>query len=214
MKKFSQFLEEATTSLASMQGKRLGLVPDGHGSWYDKNGEFTAKNQGGRLKFYNQNQVPGKQDPPQIRTRANQQPVATQVFRKNITKENVFNTCDAVLREKYISKQIFNEGDFVKNLNTDLVGKIIRRGTNYLICVTEENEMFKSWIQDVIEYTEVKMDRKMRAKDKPNTLVGTTGYFLNVAEKTPGALGTGSQYLSKGQNPYGINFINKYKVNN
>jgi hypothetical protein len=214
MKKFSQFLNEATTSVANINGKRLGLLPDGHGGWYDKSGEFVAKNEGGRLKFYNQNQVAGSQDPPQIRTQANQRPVATQVFRKKIKTENVISDYDKILREKYISKEIFNEGDFVKNLNNDLIGKIIRRGTNYLICVTEENKMFKSWIKDVVEYTEVKMDKKMRAKNKPNTLVGTTGYFSNVAEKTPGALGTGSQYLAKGQNPYGINFINKYKINN
>jgi hypothetical protein len=78
MKRFSQFLSEAKESQAVMQAKRLGLTGDGHGGWYDKNGEFTAKTVGGRLKFYNQNQVPGEQDPPQRRTSANQQPVATQ----------------------------------------------------------------------------------------------------------------------------------------
>lgn len=78
MKRFSQFLSEAKESQAVMQARRLGLTGDGHGGWYDKNGEFTAKTEGGRLKFYNQNQVPGQQDPPQRRTAANQQPVATQ----------------------------------------------------------------------------------------------------------------------------------------
>ncbi len=78
MKRFSQFLSEAKESQAVMQAKRLGLTGDGHGGWYDKNGEFTAKTVGGRLKFYNQNQVTGEQDPPQRRTAANQQPVATQ----------------------------------------------------------------------------------------------------------------------------------------
>ena len=78
MKSFSLFLLEAKESQAVMQAKRLGLTGDGHGGWYDKNGEFTAKTVGGRLKFYNQNQVPGEQDPPQRRTPANQQPVATQ----------------------------------------------------------------------------------------------------------------------------------------
>tara|TARA_B100001996_G_scaffold45698_1_gene32971 strand:- start:253 stop:723 length:471 start_codon:yes stop_codon:yes gene_type:complete len=59
------------------------------------------------------------------------------------------------LRENYISKRIFNIGDMVENLNTGLIGKIIRRGTSYLICVTEDNMMFKSWIKDLNEYTEV-----------------------------------------------------------
>ena len=55
------------------------------------------------------------------------------------------------LRENYISGSIFNLGDIVENVNTGLVGKIIRRGTNHLICVTKENYMFKSWIHDVME---------------------------------------------------------------
>jgi hypothetical protein len=78
MKRFSQFLSEARESQAVMQAKRLGLTGDGHGGWYDKNGEFTAKTVRGKLKFYNQNQVIDQQDPPQRRTAANQQPVATQ----------------------------------------------------------------------------------------------------------------------------------------
>ena len=55
------------------------------------------------------------------------------------------------LRENYIQENIFKVGQLVENLNTGLVGKIIRRGTNYLICVTEDNIMFKSWIKDVTE---------------------------------------------------------------
>ena len=52
------------------------------------------------------------------------------------------------LRENYIKGKIFRIGDIVENLNTGLVGKIIRRGTNYLICLTQEEYMFKSWIKD------------------------------------------------------------------
>ena len=102
------------------------------------------------------------------------------------------------LRENYISKRIFNIGDMVENLNTGLIGKIIRRGTSYLICVTEDNMMFKSWIKDLNEYTEVKMDSEMRDKDHPNTLVGTAGY-KKYAQK----MARGSEW--------GKQFINKYK---
>lgn len=63
------------------------------------------------------------------------------------------------LRENYISEKIFNLGDIVENLNTGLVGKILRRGTNHLICVTENNIMFKSWIRDVMEYSENNMNK-------------------------------------------------------
>jgi len=55
------------------------------------------------------------------------------------------------LRDNYISGNIFNIGDIVENLNTGLIGEIVRRGTNHLICVTKENYMFKSWIKDVME---------------------------------------------------------------
>ncbi len=118
------------------------------------------------------------------------------------------------LRENYISEKIFQIGQLVENLNTGLVGRIIRRGTNYLICVTESGMMFKSWIKDMMEtkkYTEVTMDRQMRMPGKRNTLVGTTGYFLNASEQTPGAIGTGSENLQQGGKAYGINFINKYR---
>ena len=96
------------------------------------------------------------------------------------------------LREQYVTKKIFNIGDLVENLNTGLVGRIIRRGTNYLICVTEEDNMFKSWIRDVMEAVKPAEktqkygdDSIYRAPGKPNTLVGTTGY-LKYAMKVMG----------------------------
>ena len=122
------------------------------------------------------------------------------------------------LRENYISEKIFQIGQLVENLNTGLVGRIIRRGTNYLICVTESNMMFKSWIKDVMEtkkYTEVKMDSKMREPGKPNTLVGTSGFYKYVADMTPEAPETNLQYGAKPYRGYKVSnireFINKYR---
>ena len=117
------------------------------------------------------------------------------------------------LRENYISNNVFKIGEVIQNLNTGMVGEIIRRGTNYLICVTESNQMFKSWIKDVVEYTEVKMDRMYREPNKPNTLVGTTGFFEYAAKQTPGAVETGKENLQPDGKAYGINFINKYRKN-
>ena len=105
------------------------------------------------------------------------------------------------LRENYISENIYQIGSLVENLNTGLVGRIIRRGTNYLICVTEDHIMFKSWIKDVTEakkYTEVHMSSTEREPGKPNTLVGTDGYKKYVETMIPGS-------------SWGIQFINKYK---
>ena len=115
------------------------------------------------------------------------------------------------LRENYIQEKIFNVGELVENLNTGLVGRIIRRGTNYLICVTEDRIMFKSWIKDVMEtYQEKRMDKKMRLPGKPNTLVGTTGFLKYTSQQTPGSEG-GKENLAYGQKNFGLNFINKYR---
>ncbi len=108
------------------------------------------------------------------------------------------------LRERYLTGDLFKIGDIVENLNTGLIGKIMRRGTNYLICVTEQDNMFKSWIRDVMEYTEKKMNSKMRDKIHPNYLAGTSGYRKNAQAKVPGQ--------GKIKNFDIEQFINKYKV--
>lgn len=418
MKDFFRFISEAKESQASMQARRLGLKGDGHGGWYNSQGEFVAKTEKGELKFYNQGQRTGERDLPQQRTKANQQVAATQAatkpqeqqperkqaevlrgdedgqaitvvfgrfnppttghkklldsassissgselriypsrtqdpkknpldpstkieymkkmfpkyeeniiddenmksifdvlvgadqdgftdvtivvgadrlgefknlankyngdlynfdminvvsagerdadaegvegmsaskmrkaaadndldtFKSGIPKsfspeetKNLFNALRKSmrvsakesynlweiapkfdmwnLRENYVTKNIFRLGDFVENLNTGLVGEVIRRGANHLICVTKEGWMFKSWIKDLMEYTEVKMDKQMRTPKKPNTLIGTTGYFKTAAKMTPGSLGVGKENLQYGGKSYGLNFINKYK---
>jgi phosphopantetheine adenylyltransferase len=112
------------------------------------------------------------------------------------------------LRENYVSKNIFNIGDVIENLNTGLSGKIIRRGTNYLICVTEDNIMFKSWIKDVTEaYTEKNMSKVERVPGKPNTLIGTDGYMKVAAMNNPWAIHHNTNLLSS----YGKEFINKHR---
>ena len=119
------------------------------------------------------------------------------------------------LRENYVTGKIFNINSIVENLNTGLIGKVIRRGTNYLICVTEDNMMFKSWVRDLKEYSEVKMDSKERVPGKPNTLAGTSGYFKHVADLTPGFEKGDKTNLQDGGKPYKgydiKNFINKNK---
>ena len=123
------------------------------------------------------------------------------------------------LRENYVNGNIFRIGDIIENLNTGLVGKIIRRGTNYLICLTKEEYMFKSWIKDVMEYQEKRVEGKMRAPGKPNTLVGTGGFFKYAVDMTPGFEKGDPTNLQYGAKPYSgykqlnvRDFINKYKV--
>jgi len=93
------------------------------------------------------------------------------------------------LRENFVKKNIYKVGDLVENLNTGLVGKIIRRGTNYLICVTEDDIMFKSWIKDVTD---------------------VSGVPANQREVGTDALRKYTETMVKGST-WGRQFINKYK---
>jgi len=103
------------------------------------------------------------------------------------------------LRENYVTGKIYRIGDIVENLNTGLVGKIIRRGTNYLICVTEDEYMFKSWIRDVMEAEVPSTNLKKLVKkaidrrdnnidgfvDKEDPKVGPYGAFIPQARNLP-----------------------------
>ena len=100
------------------------------------------------------------------------------------------------LRENYITKKIFNVGEVVENLNSGLIGRIIRRGTNYLICVTEDNLMFKSWIKDVSEA--VVNGTHKQGVPPDDRLVGTDKHLKYVQSMVPGY-------------SYGKQFINKYR---
>jgi len=121
------------------------------------------------------------------------------------------------LRENYVSGNIFRLDSIVESLKTGLIGRVIRRGANHIICVTEDNIMFKSWVRDLNEYTERKMERKERVLGKPNTLTGTDGYFKYAADMTPGFEKGDKKNLQPGGKPYKgprsniKEFINKYR---
>jgi hypothetical protein len=100
------------------------------------------------------------------------------------------------LRENFVNKNIFNVGQVVENLNTGLVGKIIRRGTNHLICVTEDNIMFKSWIKDVQEAVVNGTEKSGVPANQRE--VGTDAHRKYVETMVPGS-------------NWGRDFINKYR---
>lgn len=74
------------------------------------------------------------------------------------------------LRQDYKNNGLFEVGSLVENQNTGLQGRILRRGSNHLICVTKEGVMFKSWLKDVREVYEI----------------GTCEYRAHAQEMTPG----------------------------
>ena len=100
------------------------------------------------------------------------------------------------LRDNYVSGNIFNLGDVVESLHTGLIGEIVRRGTNHLICVTKENYMFKSWIKDVMEA--VVNYPGPSGVDSDQRLVGTDAHRKYVMRMT------GTTDIK--------NFINKFKA--
>ena len=100
------------------------------------------------------------------------------------------------LRESYVANEIFKMGDKVENLNTGLIGRIIRRGANHLICVAENNIMFKSWVKDLKEYMVNATTPSGVSSDK--RLVGTDEHRKYVESMVPGS-------------SYGFQFINKYR---
>jgi hypothetical protein len=100
------------------------------------------------------------------------------------------------LRENFINEKIFKVGEIVENINTGLVGKIIRRGTNHLICVTEDKIMFKSWIKDVSEA--VTNSNAPSGVPADQRLVGTDAHRKYVEKMVPGS-------------EWGKQFINKYR---
>ena len=103
------------------------------------------------------------------------------------------------LRENYVSKAIFKIGEVVENLNTGLIGRIVRRGANHLICVTEDKIMFKAWIKDVNEA--IVNGTEKGGVPVSQREVGTNSHFRYVQSMVPGCT------MSSGRD-----FINKYKI--
>jgi hypothetical protein len=85
-------------------------------------------------------------------------------------------------QKSYMLGNMFAEGSWVKNSDGD-VGKIHRRGVNYIIAVTEEGKMFRAWVKDIKE---------------------DCGCFLNVPEPLKERDGSDNIEAALG-------FINKYK---
>ena len=61
------------------------------------------------------------------------------------------------VRDQYYREEIYKEGEWVLT-EKGHVGKIIRRGPNYLICLTAEETKFRTWVKDVKEVFEIGTD--------------------------------------------------------
>ena len=131
---------------------------------------------------------------------------AEELFKKIRTAMNVkegFNMWEIApkfdwkgLRDNYVQEKIYRVGQLVENMNNGLVGRIIRRGANHLICVTEEKLMFKSWIKDVSEA--IVNGTTQSGVPANQREVGTDAHRKYAETMVPGS-------------SYGRHFINKYR---
>ena len=54
------------------------------------------------------------------------------------------------IRDLYIREVIFNIGDKIDYIKEDVQGKVVRRGTNYVVLEDNNNNLHKAWIWDCI----------------------------------------------------------------
>jgi hypothetical protein len=76
------------------------------------------------------------------------------------------------LREEYYHDNIFKVGDIVESLSTGVIGKVIFRGSNYIIMLDEEGRTFRTWLDNITE--------------KEHWEIGTDKYRIALQKLTPG----------------------------
>ena len=74
-----------------------------------------------------------------------------------------------ITKDKFYKNEVYKTGEWVLT-EQGQVGKIHRRGPNYVLCLTAENTKFRSWITDIKEVFEI----------------GTDAYREYVMSVTPG----------------------------
>lgn len=91
------------------------------------------------------------------------------------------------LRENYYQGKIFKIGSIVENLNTGIVGRVVNRGTNYVLYVDENDVQYRGWLKDLSE-----------GEDPATQLeIGTDKYRSYVQSLTPGQPVTNFYDLNK-----------------
>ena len=61
------------------------------------------------------------------------------------------------LREAYFEGNVFEVGTFVENVNTGIISKIVSCGSNYVISIDERDNIFRTWLRDLVEKNDIKM---------------------------------------------------------
>jgi len=66
------------------------------------------------------------------------------------------------IRDLYIREQIFNIGETVDYIKEDIQGKVVRKGTNYIVVEDNKNNLHKAWIWDCIPVSTTNREVEMR----------------------------------------------------
>jgi hypothetical protein len=70
------------------------------------------------------------------------------------------------IRENYHNNEIFNLNEYVENIKDKTIGKIIKRGPNYIQYEMEDGGIKKAWLEDVIPCESVNTDLQAEEVDK------------------------------------------------
>jgi hypothetical protein len=92
------------------------------------------------------------------------------------------NFKNKAVQTSYRHGNLYEVGSYVQN-NEGTVGKVHRRGPNYVIAITEEGEMFRSWVTDIKEFKQWNTS----GTNADNRLVGTPQIVKFTQDMAPGS---------------------------
>ena len=85
-------------------------------------------------------------------------------------------------RTSYRHGNLYEVGSYVQNSDGE-VGKVHRRGPNYVIAVSDDGDMFRAWVSDIKEYKQWNTS----GADQTHRLVGTDKFRKFTERMAPGS---------------------------
>ena len=91
-----------------------------------------------------------------------------------------------ITKDKFYKNEVYKTGEWVLT-EQGQVGRIHRRGPNYVLCLTAENTKFRSWIKDIKEVFEIGTDayREYAMSITPGQKVSKPTNTVKVKETIP-----------------------------
>ena len=72
-------------------------------------------------------------------------------FKPFITASTKEELNKMTLRDKYITEHLYDVGDIVDDVESNITGVIVRRGTNYVTLEDEDSKLHKCWLYNIME---------------------------------------------------------------